>query len=180
MLLVAVLALGSCKYFSKTPKGFHHVEIEKGVISVDIPDEFTVAKDSLIHVDPEKNHDVKTFRYTTPDTTKAIGLAYSVNADTKLTVEKFQQNVAMQASQSPNVKILTNDTMTINGNKCDVLTYNMIKDSSDEDYSRTVLTIIGTEVYTLNIYFKGKVKPEYNTIAETISKSFTIKPAAKK
>jgi hypothetical protein len=179
VMLVALVALGSCKYFSKTPKGYHHVELEKGLMELDIPDEFTVVKDSLIHVNPEKNHDVKTFRYSTPDSTKAIGVAFSKNAETELSVDKFQQNVAMQAAQSPNVKVLTNDTMTLNGNKVDVLTYNLIKDSTDSDYSRTVITIINKEVYTVNMYFKGKVLPEYGTIAETVTKSFKVKPAKK-
>ena len=175
ILLVTVIALffASC---SKAPKGYTHYSLDNGKVEVNLPDDFSSRKDSTYHIDPVKKHDVKTFKFSSKkDTANAIGVAYSMNADTKQTVDKFLSNITMEAAQSPIVKLKTNDTMRLNGQLCGVVTYTMMKDNVETDFSRIIFTILNSEIYTLNIYFKGAVKPEYSTMAETVTKSFTIK-----
>jgi hypothetical protein len=157
-------------------KGFKEISLEQGHIELVVPEGYTIRKDTAYIINPTTAHEIRTFKFTNAkDSSSAVGVAYSINANSDLVLDTFLNNMMTAASRSPKVKMKGKEVKTINGRQVGILTYTIEGDSGETDLSRIAFALLDKNIYTVNMYFKGKVKPEYMEQAEKVTNSFKIR-----
>src|SRR6478672_5919947 len=86
--------------------GFTEVSIEQGALELKVPQEFTIRQDTSFMIDPVTAHEIRTFKFTSSkDSASAVGVAYSLNANSDLTPDGFLGNMESEARRTPKVKV---------------------------------------------------------------------------
>ena len=118
LAIILTAALSSCQLFNGgAPKGYTHINIENGKVEFNIPENFSIRKDTTYHITQPQTYDVKVFKFTnTKDTSQAIVFNYSIGYAQKGTIDQITNNVAMLA-RNPMVKLKSNVTLQLSGQK---------------------------------------------------------------